>query len=478
MSKLSLSARPSYQALSTRRQGTYTLSAVLFGLGGGLQIWLYESLAPVVFVLSLAMPVVLALMLRRGTSGQEINIFLRSLSTGLFAAGIASYYAIVLLDVFQLDSDASSFFELASQAGPARSIQDLRTITEGAGAVVLWSWFYNAANFLGFPREPYIGISINVLVVALATVVCARSARAIYGEDEYRFQRLVVFVTISGMLWLFAGIHIRDSVIFLAIAILGHFWISYLSELKTRKLMPALAATGIMMPILQTLRAEFFYVPLLIGAIGLASLNFSRGRGDSRFIMLLSTVLGAILVAVALFIFGDEIQRLLFMGQESYTASSLEDSRSGSLGSALIVNQTLLVRLALGIPYLFYFPIPFWSGLVDQSAIQLFKSLNALSFYFISAFVFVGAFRIAVVPQLRSPAFVFILFTPLLLSAVVAFTSLETRHFGAFLSFFFLVGLLPDSRIETEAKMIRLSFAVVVIGMAIIHGAWFALRYA
>lgn len=478
MSDLSLSARPAFHSLRTRRQGTFTLSAIFFALGGGLQIWLYDSIAPMVFVLLLAAPVVLLLMLRKGTASQEINIFLRSYSIGLLAAGIASYYAIALYDLLQLDSDASSFYELASQEGPVRSVQDLRTITEGAGAVVLWSWFYNIAELLGFPREPYIGISINVLVVALTTVVCARSAQALYGEDEYRFRRLVLFVTISGMLWLFAGVHIRDSVVFLAIATLSHTWISYLSRMERSKLLPAIAATGIMMPILQTLRAEFFYVPLLIGATAVFALNFSQGRGDRRFIMLASSLMGTALLVIALIVFGEDIQRMLFAGQDAYGRWAVEESRSGSLGTALIVDQPLPIRLALGIPYLFYFPIPFWHGFSDESALYLFKSINALSFYFISPFIFVGAIIIAMNARLRSPAFVFILLTPFLLSAAVVFTSLEGRHFGAFLTFFFLVGLLPDMRNKTEANMVQLTMAVVVIGMCVVHVAWFAVRYA
>lgn len=459
------------------RRHSYGLTLLFFAVGATMQVALHASITPLLFALLIAAPVLLFLTARWTFASQEVSIFLRSFSVGLFAAGVASFYAIVFYDPFQIASDAWSFYELSSQAGPARSLQDLRTITEGAGAVRLWSWFYDLADLLGFRREQYIGITMNVLMVGLASVICARSMKAIYGEDEYRFRRLLLFITISGNLWLFAGVHLRDSVIFLTIVLLAHFWIRYLAQLDSRKLFPAVAATGIMMPTLQILRAEFFYIPLLIGAAALLSLNFSKGRGDRRFIMLLSIGFGAILMLVALLAFGEEIQTMLLTGQDQYSTASLEQSRSGSLGTALIVNQPIYIRLLLGVPYLFYFPIPVWNGLTDESALQLFKSINAFSFYFISAFVFVSVARISMSRQLRSPAFVFIAITPFALTAVVALTSLETRHLAAFMSFFFLLGLLPDTREQAQARLVRLALLVVIAGTSMVHGAWLALRY-
>lgn len=462
----------------TARASVSITTALLFVAGASLQIWLYASILPLVFILLVSSPVFLWLLLRGDTMSAEFSIFSRTLAIGNFAAGIAAYFAIVLLDPYQIASDASSFFEMSSRAGPARSIQDLQTITEGAGAVVLWTWFYDFANALGFPRLPYVGIAMNVLMVAFASIICLRSARSLYGNDEYRFKRLELFFSFSGVLWLFAGVHIRDSVIFFAVVVLAHFWIIYLSQLDKAKLLPAISVTGLLMPGLQVLRNEFFYVPLLIAAIALLALNFSRGRGDSRFIMMLSMLLCTALIFVAAIVFGSQIEQLLLLGQESYGTQSLEEARSGSLGISLIVEQILPIRLALGIPYLLYFPIPFWIGFNGESAVQLFKSVNALSFYIVSAFAFAGMARIALSRQLRSPAFVFVAVTPIALSAVIALTSLETRHFGAFVSFLFLAGLLPDMRDKRDARLTRFLVIMVLLAMSLVHLAWFALRYA
>ena len=453
-------------------------TATLFAIGGLLLVATYGTVMPLLFAVLLALPVVFFLSLRNGRHSGELTIFARSFATGMLAAGIAAYYAIVLLDPYQLASDAASFYELSSQAGPLRSLQDLQTITEGAGAVVLWTWFYNIAAAVGFPREPYVGITVNILLVSLTAMICARSARCLYGHDEYRIQRLVLFFTVSGNMWLFAGLHIRDSSILLVVMLLAHFWIAYLSQLEHRKIVPAIAATLVAMPALEVLRKEFFYVPLLIGVIAMLCLNFSRGRGDNRFITLVSIIFGLALAGIAVAAFGDQIQALFQANQETYTDLSLAEARSGSLGNALIVEQTTLIRILLGVPYLYYFPIPFWVGLSDPTAILLFKSVNAFSFYFISAFLFAGAFLIVTNRQLRSPGFLFVLIVPLAFSISVALTSLESRHLGVFLPLVFLVGLMPDLRMPVERRLLRFVLVLTLTAMFFVHVTWFVLRYA
>ena len=471
----SRTAAPPAQRLLTRSLLT---TGLLVALGGSLLVSTYGSVLALLFPLLLAAPVAFYLLLKARRNTAEVVIFARSFAIGLLAAGIASYYAIVLLDPFQLASDASSFFELSSQAGPARSVQDLQTVTEGAGAVVLWSWFYNAAAAIGFPREPYVGISVNIVLVAMSAFICSRIAQRMYGDDEYRSNRLVLFFSISGNMWLFAGLHIRDGSILFVVMLLCYWWIDYLAQLRHRKLVPAALGTLVAMPILQVLRAEFFYVPMLIGILALLCLNFSRGRGDNRFITLVSILFGLTLIAVAVIAFGDQIQAMFATGQQGYSDLSLQEARSGSLGAALIVEQAAPIRIALGVPYLYYFPIPAWAGFADVTAILLFKSINALSFYFLSGFLFAGIYMILTNKQLRSPAFLFALAVPLAFSVSIALTSLESRHLGVFLPLFYVVALLPDLRADADRRLVKFTMTATVIGMIFIHLVWFALRYA
>ncbi len=454
------------------------VTGLLFVAGAGLLVFTLDSALALLFPVLLALPFVFMLMVKRDRYAAELRVFLRSFATGIFAAGIAAYYAIVLLDPFQLGSDAWSFYELSSQAGPPRTLQDLQTITEGAGAVVLWTWVYDVAALLGFPREPYIGIAVNIVLVAVSALLTTRAARRLYGDDEYRLSRLALFFTVSGNMYLFAGLHIRDSSILLVIAVLSYVWLAYLAQLEHRRVFLAIAVTLVAMPLLEVLRKEFFYVPLLIGLIALACLNFSRGRGDHRFITLVSLLFGTTLAVIAVVAFGEQIVALFQTGQEGYTDLSLAEARSGSLGTSLIVEQPALIRIALGVPYLYYFPIPVWAGLFDTTAILLFKSLNAFSFYFISAFVFAGAFMIFTNKRLASPAFLFALAVPVVFSMSIALTSLESRHIGVFLPLFFLVGLMPDFRDPQQRRLLRFVLSLMLVAFVFIHLTWSVLRYA
>lgn len=465
-------------APGTRRMPMGPLLTTALAIAGSvLLVVSYGNVLPVIFVFILTFPIAGWLATRGVDSRQDLTIFLRSIAVGLLASGIGAYYAVILRDPYQLASDAASFFQLASQAGPARSLQDLATITEGAGAVVLWHWIYNAAAVLGFPREPYIGISANIVLVATSMVVCSRSARSLFGHDEYRFGRLMLFVTICGDLWLFAGLHLRDSSILLTVAVVMHFWVRYLAQLEHKRVMAAMAATLAAMPLLSVLRQEFFYVPLLIGVIGIACLNFSRGRGDTRFITTVSVLFGAALAVIALVVFGRDILNMFSAGQETYGDLVSSQSRSGSLGSALIVERGTFLRIILGVPYLLYFPIPFWTVLTDNSAISLFKGIHAVSFYAISAFLWTGAYMIVTQRHLRSPAFLFVLLVPLVLAVSITLTSLETRHLGVFMPSIFLVALLPDYRVPAERAKLRLALFTIFSVMALVHIAWLAIRF-
>ncbi len=452
-------------------------TGLIFAAGSIGLVFTWDSVLPLLFTGLLAVPIVFALVMNRDRHGAELGIFLRSLATGLLAAGIAAYFANVLFDPYQTGSDARSFYELSSQAGPARTLQDLQTITEGAGAVILWARIYDFAALLGFPREPYIGIAFNIVAVAFSAMLTTQAARKLYGDDEYRFERLALLFTISGNMYLFAGVHIRDSSILLVVTVLCSVWISYLAQLERRRVFIAILATVFAMPVLEVLRKEFFYIPLLIGTIAILCLNFSRGRGDSRFINLVSIIFGAILVGVAIAAFGEQIQDLFLSGQEIYGEQTLADARTGSLGASLIVNQPTLIRIALGVPYLMYFPVPAWIGFSPDSAITFFKSINAFSFYYISVLFFGGALLIVSDRRLSSPAFLFILLVPMVTSVSIALTSLESRHFGVFLPLIFLVSLMPDWRDPLQARILRAFLLVIVSGGVIAHAAWAALRY-
>ena len=79
---------------------------------------------------------------------------------------------------------------------------------------------------------------------------------------------------------------------------------------------------------------------------------------------------------------------------------------------------------------------------------------------------------------IRSANIIFLLLLPLGFGLAIAGTSLETRHFGVFFPFIFLLTLLPDLRSEKNYVKYKRIFGIVLITMCIVHLTWLAIKLA
>lgn len=114
----------------------------------------------------------------------ERRIFSRIFLVGFLMAGVAAVYANQLQDHSQLYSYAGGFHEMAA-ISPLRYLPliELQSQYEGALAIKLWVSVYDFFSFLGFQRERYVGMLINVCTVTFSSVVTLRIARIVYGYD-------------------------------------------------------------------------------------------------------------------------------------------------------------------------------------------------------------------------------------------------------------------------------------------------------
>lgn len=147
-----------------------------------------------------------------------------------------------------------------------------------------------------------------------------------------------------------------------------------------------------------------------------------------------------------------------------------------SLGLRLVLNQPLLVRVPAGVIYLFVFPIPMWSGFANTSAYHWFKSMNVVLLYFVlPALVLAGKTLWSDASQ-RSAQAMFLVFVTLGMSMAIAATSLETRHWGAFLVPMFLLCLVPDLA-QPKLRRRYNRYLVMILGsMAGVHLVRFVLK--
>ena len=407
----------------------------------------------------------------------ERRIFARTFTVGLLMAGIAAIYTNQLEDPSQLFGDANSFFEISSTS-PLRdlSLIELRSIHEGGLAIKLWATAYDFFSILGFNRDRYIGISINICAVALTAVVALKMTGLVFGFDPARFKLLMHFFSACGLFWLFSSSHLRDSFILLLVTILVYVWLYFLQKpVLGCRLLFAVAVSFLAGIFLGFLRGWFAYLPIGIAFISIVSLIF-RVKLPQKFNKKILVLIGLAVVTGLVLTFGENIIFTLLQGNYVYAQLNADQGSTDSLGTQLILNQPIFIRLLLGSIYLFVFPIPFWHGFQLESVYNLFKSFNVIFFYLLLPLHLLAVVKIWKDKSTRTPSIFFLFCSSFAFIVMIAGTSLETRHLGVFLPLFFMLALIPDLRVRSERNLYKLLLIILLFVVTVVHLFWALLK--
>ena len=404
----------------------------------------------------------------------ERFIYTRVFLVGFLSAGISAAYRIFFGDV---QGDASVFFELASSGASGLSITQIASISEGSLAVVIWRNLFDLMAIFGFPRDQYIGVLSNVLFVAISAVVAIKIVKLIYGFDILRFKILTLMYATCGLFYVFSGIFIRDSLVLLSVTLLVYVWVYFLKtpDFGIRFTL-LLISTVLSTSIFGFLRSEFVFVPsaLLIPAI--AAISFEQKLEYRKSESYLLLFFGIVLISVCYVIFGEGIQLALSRGSLNYLDQSLTESNASSLGTSLILNQPFPIKVVLGSLYLYIMPIPIWVGFQLDSSYHLFKSLNLIFVIFLSPLFLLALHHLWTNKLSRSSPILFMLFISISFTLVVAATSLESRHLGAFYVPIFIFALLPNMQNSIiRSNYLQVLYSVIVL-FIVIHFAWLFLK--
>jgi hypothetical protein len=403
----------------------------------------------------------------------ERKIYFKVYIIGTIAVGVSGIYRNYLGDA---QGDAQLFFYYASSSFiDGASLTDISLISEGPLAIIIWKYLYNIMELLGFPRDQYIAIIFNTLIVAISGVFSMKIALKIYGDDCYRCNRLIFLYSTCGIFFIFSGILLRDSYILLIFNILIYIWCFPLVKYRFNFSVLIVSIISLFFSLLLGFfRTEFLYLPILIGLSALFSLYLSNKiKGVELFSYALF-----VLVIIGYFFIGywGDILFLLERGKGGYSDLAVNMASTDSLGIQLIISQPAPIRITLGLISLFFFPIPIWSGFQLGSAYLLFKSLNAIFFYFFIPLFFMGLYQIIKSKFVRSPILLFNIFLAIGLSFLVSSTSLEVRHLAVFYTPFFLVGLLPDLRINKNFKNYIRIFCMLFALIFLAHLVWLLIK--
>ena len=405
-----------------------------------------------------------------GKSLEEQRAFLWIYSLYLIALGVARTSAVIYLDEIQIDSDAQSFFEIASLPNLDLESEEIAAMINGWGAVRVWALFY--ALFEGVSEAPsqLVGISVNCLAMALAGGVTVNCLRVLVpGSSAARVRAMRLWGSCF-LFWLLATIHLRDSFCLLVVSILINVWLRALATERTAWMGTAILASVVGQWVLSTFRAESGSIAFIMLAIGLVARYVLRG-GKAGFVLAFGLGIAIIgLYEVIIVKLLGAVDMLRFV-KEGY--SSMADE--ASLGNRLVVSAAAPLRLLLGWGYVHVFPIPIWQGFTTSSAYYWFKSAQVVSMCFLLPATVAGVwYGMREVGRLRAAMFFLTLVYGIITSAVVM-SSLETRHHGQVLPLAIIVAAVAAGSPNVSKLESRLRAWAWVVLVAI-HVLWFAMK--
>jgi hypothetical protein len=344
--------------------------------------------------------------------------------------------------------------------------------------VVLWRAVYDLFAAIGFEKTRYIGIAVNVLLVAMSGVIGVKMTKLTFGHDNPRVNRFILLFSLCGIFWLFASLHLRDAAVLFTFSALAFYWLKYMAVPRAVNLGWLVGANIGAFVVFGYLRYDFLLVPLATIAAGLAAIALdSSSKGTRRRWALVTAGLMSVALALLLVFLPSDLFDVLLHAKETYAEFSVESQDANSLGNQIIVNAPLLTRLVLGSAYLLIFPIPVWSGFQLDSAYQLLKSLNALFMYGLIPLLALAIWRIATRKAFRTASLLHLLFLAVGFTLAIAGTSLETRHLGVFLMPVLVLAALPDLSSRSERVTYQCLLVCFVASMVLIHFAWAILKF-
>lgn len=466
----SVASLPKFNSLLSASFILYVLSLLIIGFS-------YQSYEPLLIINFYFLFFILVTSLLSGKNNlDDFSSTILIFSICLFWTAISSIYLNVFDDSQYKGQDSGFFLELAQGAVFINPNIFGSNFYDGIGAVNFWKLFYDLFYLAGFSKLPYIGVTINTIFVSLSGLFSLKMVKLLYPSDPKRYFRFLILFSSCGLFMLFASLHLRDAFVLFFVTLQSYGWIRFIRYKNSSNFFLLFFITVICSYTLFWLRAEFTALGFgfLAAFLGSFILTNQLSRISQLFLYSLSAFIG-ITVVILLLNYTSVISDLVD-SSINYSKVGAEAS-GGSLGYELIISQPLPIRIFLSSIFLFILPVPFWSGMEENSIYYLFKSLNAVYFYFIIPLIVLSFINFLSFKGLRNTENYFLLFCILGFTTVVAFTSVESRHIGSFIPLFLLFCLIPGFNKTIEKKNYLTLLLLFVCLIILIHTAWIFIKY-
>lgn len=449
------------------------LKFILFILGTFINVISYRSIGSIFVILFFLLLSKIILFLTNLNSKEDNNSFLLFFVSFWFISGIGSFIDFYIsLDLY-LETDGFEFFQLATENIKGLSLQDITLFSNGPLAIFSWRFFYDFFENIGFSKQQYIGILVNIFLVSLSGVITLRLVKLLYSESIIRIKLTKLLFVTCGLFWIYAAIHLRDAFALIIIASLNYSWVRLFKNVTLYNFIALIVTSLLSYFSLLVIREQYSMIPIIFIFLGFFSkFMFSN---LSKFKVIIFSLLSFLLLGNILYLNYDVFETIIYTNDIYKDLSSLE-SNSGSLGS-LIINFPLPFNLIFGFIYLLIFPIPFWTGLNLESSYHLFKSFNVIYIYFTLPLFIISNFFILKNKSERNPSVIFILLQFYILTLLIVGTSMDNRHLGTFMIAYISICVLPNLQIVSVKKNYNYILTIVLSLILLVHLLWLIYKF-
>ncbi len=410
----------------------------------------------------------------------ELRVFLLTYAVCVFAGGLAQCYSLDIFGKLQSTTDANTFLRFLKPFPPYASFADLEKSINSPLAVIIWQQFYRLTGQLGFEFGPFTALLLNALIMGITGSITVRTAREIFGDDDWRLRRVGTLFALCGLFILFGSILLRDcfTTFFNSLVLWG--LVRWLRAPTVLKLLGAIMLTSVSAAAMVYLRFESIVLFGLFWSLAFL-VWFVRERIDVVRIIAICMVLISLLAGSSYLMRCVQTARQFQEDKiEGYSGSAAAAMQKESLGMKLVARQPLPVRMVMGSGYMMIFPIPLWGylqpGMGEYHIIKGYHGIYqvlVLPLCFTGIVCAAGEFfrnREQSLPLVFTAAY---LVTNLM--AVVA-TSLEQRHLAQFMPALFILASVPDTREKNSRRTVNRMGVAWFIVVVLVHVAWMFAR--
>ncbi|MBN1505720.1 MAG: hypothetical protein JW955_02680 [Sedimentisphaerales bacterium] len=411
----------------------------------------------------------------------EMRAFLLTYVICIFVAGLAQCYSVIVFSNPQSTVDAvKSFFPSISSQPPFVTWKDMPGLLDNGLPVLIWQQIYKLTWALGLDFGPYAGVMFNSLVMGLTASITVRTARELFGADDWRLRRVGTLFALCGLFILFGAVLIRDCFTTFLNALVLWGIVRFLVRRTPVSLLVALSLTSVSACAMALLRFEAVALFGLQWLLVFLFWYLGKGLDVTRFVA--TIIVLCTLPVVSRYIAGyvDLVQRVRAVRMVQYDEMSARASTDSSLGMRLVINQPLPIRSVLGIGMLMVSPIPLWSHLRSAAIdYHLIKAYHGVYQVLVLPLVFVGfsmVSRLYRKDRKSAMPLIFLAAYLLLSLAAVVVTSLEQRHMAQFMPAFIILAAIPDTKDRDTWRRLRPIAAGWFALVILLHVAWAVMK--